>query len=381
MHGERIRILHVINSLAIGGAEMMLYKLLARTSRKKFEPVVVSLMQRGALSDAIESLGIPVHYVGMRPAMPNPLALWRLGVLVRRFRPDLIQGWLSHGNLAALIGSAATVRGVPVVWNVRQSVYPSKYDKPMTAVVAKLCVRFSALPSRIVYNSETSAEQHVMIGYPSNRMAVVPNGFDIERFVPSEAARSDVRMELSVEQDTILIGLVGSFGVLKDHANFFNAAALLANHPNVHFVLSGRGVHRDNTALTRLFEGRGISERVHLLSERHDMPRLAAAMDIATSSSCSEGFSNVIGEAMACGVPCVATDVGDSARIIGDTGLIVPKQNPSALCDAWLKLIQAGPVARRELGMRARDRIKEKFAIQRIVNEYETIYGEILRGC
>jgi glycosyltransferase involved in cell wall biosynthesis len=169
---------------------------------------------------------------------------------------------------------------------------------------------------------------------------------------------------------------------MKDHTTFLQAANfLLKNNPNVHFVLAGKAVDKDNQLLQELILNLELSEQVHLLGERDDVPSLTAALDIATSSSCAgEGFSNVIGEAMSCGVPCVVTDVSDSAWIVGDTGQVVPPRNPEALCAGWQKLIDMGFEARRNLGARARQRIKERFSIESIVQDYERIYQEAVYG-
>jgi glycosyltransferase involved in cell wall biosynthesis len=376
-----IRILHIISGLSVGGAEMMLCKLLDGTSKQRFDPVVVSLTDRGSLGACIEALNIPVHAVGMRSGMPNPAAAWRLMRLVRQLGPELIQGWMSHGNLAALLAGAVAPGPVPVLWNVRQSIYSLDYERPTTVSAIKLCARLSRFPARILYNSKTSAIQHETLGYRADKTLAIPNGFDMESFAPSAQARNSLRSELGIAEDAILIGLVGSYHPLKDHPNFLRAASLLVkNHPNVHFVLSGRGVDQENRTLGELIHELRIAERVHLLGERHDMPRLTAALDIASSSSYSEGFSNTIGEAMACGVPCVVTDVGDSAWIVGETGRVVPPRDSEALCAAWAELVEIGAAARREIGAKARQRVKERFAIEKIVQQYEETYGELFSG-
>jgi glycosyltransferase involved in cell wall biosynthesis len=235
---------------------------------------------------------------------------------------------------------------------------------------------------KILYNSKIGAIQHRDFGYQTEKTLVVPNGFDTELFAPSMEARSDVRLELGVAENTILIGLVGRYNPMKDHANFLRAAALLLkSHPDVHFVLSGRGVAWENQALTKLVRVLVLAERVHLLGERHDMPRLAAALDIASSSSAfDEGFPNVVGEAMSCGVPCVVTDVGDSAWVVGKTGRVVPPRDWEALCAAWRELVEMETAARRALGTRARQRVKEQFSIEKVARQYERIYEEQLYG-
>jgi glycosyltransferase involved in cell wall biosynthesis len=176
------------------------------------------------------------------------------------------------------------------------------------------------------------------------------------------------------------MGLIGRFDPLKDHRCFLKAGAkLLSNKREGFFLLAGREVNWQNRHLKQFIEKLGMSEKVFLLGERHDIPRITAALDIATCSSLAEGFPNVIGEAMSCGVPCVVTDVGDSAWLVGDSGIVVPPRNHEALCEAWLKLIEMGSAKRRILGEKARKRIENHFPIQMIVKKYEQLYEEQIR--
>jgi glycosyltransferase involved in cell wall biosynthesis len=187
-------------------------------------------------------------------------------------------------------------------------------------------------------------------------------------------------LELNIPEEAILIGLIGRFDPLKDHSCFLKAGAkLLSNKREVFFLLAGRGVDWQNQQLKQLIEKLGLSEKVFLLGERRDVHRITAALDISVCSSIVEGFPNVIGEAMSCGIPCVVTDVGDSAWLVGDSGMVVPPRNHGALCEAWLKLIEMGSVKRRGLGEKARKRIEDHFSIQMIVNKYEQLYEEQIR--
>ncbi|HZB84868.1 MAG TPA: glycosyltransferase [Rubrobacteraceae bacterium] len=376
-----VRVLHLINDLSAGGAEMMLYKLLSCADRERFEPAVISLIGGGSLEARIEALGVPVYTVGMEPGRPTPAAIWRLRRLARRLKPDLIQGWMYHGNLAASLAAAFAPKSVPVLWNIRRANCYLEHDKPLTRIVIKWGGRLSGLPAKILYNSRVGAAQHNDFGYRADKTLVIPNGFDTALFAPSEVARSNVRLELGVDEEAILIGLVGRYAPEKDHANFLRGGALLLkSYPDVSFILLGRGCDEENRALGKLIRDLGIDERVYLLGERHDIPRITAALDIACSSSFEEGFSNVVGEAMACGVPCVVTDVGDSAWIVGETGRVVPPRDSEALCAAWQELVEMGSAARRELGVKARRRIEERFSIYTIAQQYERAYEEQLHG-
>jgi glycosyltransferase involved in cell wall biosynthesis len=359
---------------------MMLYKLLSRLGRERFDPVVVSLRERGTLGDRIESLGTPVYTIDMKPGIPTLASIWRLIRTARQLKPDLIQGWMYHGNLAAQLASITAPQPIPVIWNIRQSLHSLDSEKVGTAAVIKLLAKLSSYPAQILYNSKTSAIHHEELGYKVDKTKIIPNGFDTDLFAPSTAARSSLRTELNLVENVFLIGLMGRYHPQKDHANFLQAAAiLLQTRPDVHFVLAGTGITRENIALQDVIKTLGLTKRIHLLGERDDMARLTAALDIASSSSSyGEAFPNVIGEAMSCGIPCVVTDVGDSAWIVGDTGRVVPARDPQALADAWKELIDRGSMDREMLGKQARTRIIEYFSLDPVVAHYEALYKSLL---
>jgi glycosyltransferase involved in cell wall biosynthesis len=373
-----IRILHIINDLSIGGSELMLYKLLSRADREGFEPTVISLNGVGKLGDRVRELGIPVEAVGVKASRTRALSLLRLSRAVRRIKPDLIQGWMYHGNLAAQFAAVLAPRPASVLWNIRQSLYSLQDEKPATAKAIRLGARLSNWPARILNNSQKSVIQHTAIGYRGDRTVIIPNGFDTDSFVPSLEARASVRSELGVPGDTILVGRIGRYHHTKDYPTFLRAAALLLReHPDTQFVLAGKGVDWNNGELRGLAQGLGLVERIHLLGERLDMPRITAALDVAVSSSHTEGFPNVIGEAMACGVPCVATDVGDSVLVIGDTGRVVPTGDCGSLAAACKDLIGLDSGARRNLGLAARSRIIDRYSLAPVVQRYESLYQEV----
>lgn len=375
-----MKIVHLITGLSTGGAEMMLYKLLSHMSRERFQPVVVSLIDRGTLGDPIETLGIPVYTIGMKPGLPTPLALWRLIRLLRQLKPDIIQGWMYHGNLAALL-AALILKDIPIVWNIRQSLYSLADEKPGTAVVIRLCAWLSKLATKILYNSQASAIQHEKRGFNPDTTLVIPNGFNTELFTPLKNKQISLRSELDVPSQTILIGLIARFHPMKDHKNFLQAAAILhKKYHDVNFVMVGKKVDRNNEALSKLIDELGLTEQVHCLGERQDIPIITASLDIVTSSSShGEGFPNVVGEALACGVPCVVTDVGDSAWIVGDYGRVVPPRNPEELANAWKELIDMGVDNRQALGKAGRSSIVERFSIDSVVEQYENLYTNILK--
>jgi glycosyltransferase involved in cell wall biosynthesis len=377
--GMKIRVVHVITDLGMGGAEMMLYKLVSRMDPTRFETVVISLMDKETdIAARLEGLGVTVYAVDMLRGRPSVVALWRLRRLLRALQPHVIQGWMYHGNWASSLGSSFCRKKIPVLWNIRHSPHDLKYERRLTAALIRAGSLYSIRTTKIVYNSHVSARLHTDLGYSPDRTIVIPNGFDCELFRASERARQSTRQELNVEDQEVLIGLIGRYHPMKDHATFFKAAAMLArDYRYVHFVLAGTHVDRSNEELTKLVESSGLNGRTHLLGERADVAELTAGLDIASSSSLyGEGFSNAIGEAMACGVPCVVTDVGDSGWIVGETGKVVPPRDPKALAMAWASLIESGREERLRLGAKARTRVVREFSLDRVTRLYENLYEQ-----
>lgn len=373
------RVMYVISDLQIGGAEMMLYKLLTETERTRFEPFIVSLMDGGALLESFEALGLEVHSLGMSPKWPTPLDLWRLVRLTRRLRPDLVVGWMYHGCLAAQLSSLFSARSASVLWSIHYSVGSLTKEKWLTAATVRACALLSWMPAKIVFVSRDGQSKNGRLGFKTANSCVIPNGINPTAFAPSPEARASVRAELGLPAGAVLIGAIARYHSVKDHANFLRAAALASKeHPETHFLLAGRGVDGGNLELRRLIEELGLVRRTHMLGERHDIPRLMAALDIFSLSSYCESFPTVVSEAMACAVPCAITDVGDTALIVGDTGLVVPPRNARALADAWLAMINLGDEGRAAMGRAARSRVRELFPLKSMACSYEALYEATL---
>jgi glycosyltransferase involved in cell wall biosynthesis len=234
------------------------------------------------------------------------------------------------------------------------------------------------LPNRVVCNSDASRQIHVTLGYAADKMAVIPNGFDLTAFQGNSAAREAVRKELKIPNGAPVIGLVGRFHPQKGHDTFVQAARVVhQEQQDAYFVLCGFDVTWNNPQLAQWIMTAGLTQCCRLLGRRDDIPRIMASLDIAVSSSSGEAFANVIGEAMSCSVPCVVTDVGDSALIVGQTGRVVPSQNPRALAAAVRELIELGTESRERMGTAARERIQRYFSLPTIVRQYEGLYQEM----
>ena len=366
----------MITGLATGGAERALLKLLAGSAGLRDTARVLSLRDRGTVGPEIEALGVPVGAIGIRRSLPGAGAIRRFRWAVRAEPPAIVHGWMYHGNLAASYAARALPARPAVVWNVQHSVYSLTDEKPLTALVIRAGAWLSRSADRIVYNSRAAAQQHERLGYAADRTVILPNGFDTTRFAPSPEHRARLREALGIPADALVVGLLGRYHPMKDHRTFLRAAALLGARPEVRFLLAGPGVDPGNHVLAAEVAALGLGPRTLLLGARPDPERVMAALDILCSSSSSEGSPNVVGEAMSAGVPCVVTDVGDSAWLVADTGVVVPPRDPAALA-AGLRSLLDSP-QRVALGRRARERVVRAFALPAIAARYAALQAELL---
>jgi glycosyltransferase involved in cell wall biosynthesis len=372
-----LRVVHVITGLETAGAEILLLKLITTIDRSRWCSSVVSLMGEGAIGAAVRDLGVPVLALNIRGPASAWLYLTRLRRALQTQQPDLVHGWMYHGDLAASLGVWGA-RRPPVLWSVHHSLNDYAAEKASTRLVIRTLAALSHRPARIVYVASASASQHEALGFASEHRVVIPNGFDTIRFAPSAVARSASRQALGLTASDLVVGLVARFNPVKDHDNFLLAAARVAHQrPEVRFVLAGRDVDSGNSSLGHRISELGLSDRVRLLGEVSDTTGLNAAFDVACSSSKSEGFSSTLGEAMACGTPCVATDVGDSAHLVGDTGIMVPPRDPDALAGGLLRLLALSTEERAELGRRARIRVERLFSMASVAERYAQLYSSV----
>ena len=373
---EPVRVMHLITGLSTGGAETMLAKLVTRMDRQCFQSVVVSMTGPATIGREIMAAGIDVRDLKMRRGLPNPMALVRLLRLLRHERPHVVMTWLYHADLLGMIAAVLGASG-RLIWNLRCSTIEPEYYRGFSGLILGLLARRSRVPVAVVVNSLAGRDAHAALGYAPRQWHLIPNGFDLSCFRPDAEARISVRDELSLPPDAPLIGFVARYEPIKDHASFLRAAARAReSRQDMHFVLVGSDVDTANRSLNMLARDLGLTRNLHMLGRRSDVPRLTAAFDIACSTSLGEGFPNILGEAMACGVPPVVTDVGDCAAIVGEAGRIVPPGDPAAMAAAWLEVLALAPEQRQKLGQAARHRVEANFDLDSIVARYQDLLTE-----
>lgn len=371
----------VITSLSTGGAELMLERLVERLG-KEFVPRVICLGGEADVGSRMSGRGIEVAYLNLRGPGTAVLGLAKLARMFRARRPRVVSTWLYHADLVGGLAARLALRG-GVVWNVRNLDLSRDKTKWGTRTVVSVCAKLSGwIPERIISCSEDAARVHCGRGYRPDAFEVIPNGFDLQRFRPDPEARVSVRRELGLSDGAELVGMIARFDPLKNHRGFLQAAARLAqSRNNAHFVLVGPGVTSANPEIAAWNREAGHLDRIHLLGSRDDVPRIAAALDVAASASWGEAFPNAVGEAMACGVPCVVTNAGDSAYIVGDAGIVVERGDMAALARGLDRVLALPEEERRALGRRARKQIEERFEIGVVVRKYEDLFRQVATPC
>jgi glycosyltransferase involved in cell wall biosynthesis len=373
--GEWILIVHVITGLTCGGAQNALYRLLTAQADPSTSHVV-SLTDEGVFGAKLRAAGIGVTCLDMHPSLPPVRAFLRLVRILRRLRPVVVQTWMYHADLVG--GLASRIAGVPVCWGIRNSDVSSSRTKFATRCVVRLCAVMShVVPTTIVSCSKHAADVHRALGY-AERFVIIPNGIALDRFLPHREMRPPLRKKLGLSANAAVVGYVGRKDPLKDHPKLIEAFEELAvRDPSLRLVLVGSGMDSEDPYLQDMLAGRSISAQVVALGQRDDVEDVMPAFDVFVLSSFSEAFPNVVVEAMACGIPCVVTDVGDAAEIVGDTGWIVPPGDSSSLAGAMRQALDESSHQRSARGHRARQRVEQNYHIGRMVQAYRKVWSEV----
>ncbi|WP_394510495.1 glycosyltransferase family 4 protein [Roseateles sp. DXS20W] len=366
-----MKVVHVISSLKVGGAESMLRKLIETSSAR--DHLVVSLSTVGEMGAILRAQGIEVRALGMGSPLSILRTAARLAALLRQEQPDVVQTWMYHADF--LGGLVAKALGIRVVWSVRTTELPQS-GSSVTRWIRSCCARLSTkIPARIVYAANASRRLHEGLGYASTKSLVIPNGFQMDRLRHGWASREAIRLEFGLRRGDIAIGCVGRFHDDKDPLNFLRAGArLIQQGHELRLLMVGRELVDGNPTLAGWIQDLGLQGRVLMLGERSDVPACLGAMDVFCLPSKTEGFPNVLGEAMGVGIPCVATDVGDVRVVLGDCGIVVPPEDSEALAAGLEQVLRWSAEERAARVDAGRQRIADHYSIEATCRKFEQVY-------
>ena len=366
-----MKIVHIISNLGLGGAETSLFRLVRASTPLNIQHTIIAMKSGGIYANRLRQLGAGVIELNLNPTLAGALRLPGLARALRDLQPDVIQGWMYHGNVAASLGQALVARPAKVCWNVRQTSSRLRDDKLLTQSFILSGVPLSRFCSTIIYNSATAARQHEAYGYARAKRQIIDNGIDCDEFKPNPEGHRRLCALLRLPDSARLIGRVGRKARMKDHRSMLEAFAALARDPACNLVLAGPGMRETDAELAHWARLSGAPERVHFLGSCADIASLMPGFDVNVSSSAtSEGFPNVVAEGMACGVPTIATDVGESRAILGDPSRIVQPGDPTALASCISAVLAMPRAQGLAIGQRDRDRTLQRFSIAATVHHY-----------
>ncbi|WP_083233642.1 glycosyltransferase [Planctopirus hydrillae] len=375
-----MKILHIINSFELGGAQRALQKIVRYSSTKGISSSVVSLTSRGNLGEEFRSLGCDVDCIRMDYSLAVPVACIKLFRLLNVIQPDVVVTWLYQSDFFGGLLAKCVTGKVPVVWNLRTAAGDDIAGR--TARFFRfLCASVSRwIPSLIIGNSPSVLSTHERLKYPKDKLRMIPNGFDSDLFRSDPLVRKQVREELQIANNEVLFGMVARRHKSKDHESFLRAAVLTcAQVSNAKFVLFGHGISSDDPVFQEILKDCELRSHFHFLQPRSDVKSIQMSLDVGVlMSNVDEGFPNSIGEAMACGVPCIVSDTGGSSFVVGNCGVVVPKHSVDKLHEAMLEFVSKSEASRLELGLSCRERIVHEFGIEETTMRHIDSWREVL---
>ena len=370
-----LRVLHVTTGMGEGGAEAMMSRLIMHSDPAIVRHSLLALSHQGPLWEPTRrhcEAALNLRLEKPFAALPK---IASLRSFVRGSQPDVVHGWMYHGNLAAAWLRRWLAPKASLVLGIRQSLYDIRHERPLTQRVIRSGAHWSQQADAVVYNSAVSRQHHEAAGYAEDRGRVIANGFDTRRFTPDAGVRLATRTRLGLEADQFAVGMVGRFHAVKDHTTFLRAADLLTRAvPRTRIFIAGPGCTTDNRELAGLVSKHAGAARVELLGAWSGTETLYPALDALCLSSRAEGFPNAVGEAMACGVVCVCTNVGDVPLLVGDAGFLSPVADPDALAAHLVRVAGYDAPGRQEASLAARERILQKFGLDRAIEEYLQVF-------
>ena len=375
---QKTRVAILTRSLEVGGAEIQLSLLARNLDLDRFELIVISLYERGALVEELESAGISVIGLGKRGRWDLVGPYRHLVEILRSFNPEIVHSFLGPPNILAALAKPR-LDHCRLVWGFRASNMDlARYDwsHRVTEILQKI---LSRRPDRIVVNSHAGRKFSTSHGFPATLQTVIPNGIDTEKFTRDHDAGQSIRDDGGIPPASPLIGIIARLDPMKDHHTVLRAASLaLASNPGLRFVCVGDGPPYVRETLQNFASSLGLDASVTWTGLRRDLPTIYSALDIATlTSAFGEGFPNAVGEAMSCQVPCAVTDVGDAAVVVGDTGIAVPPSQPDAMAAAWQSLTTEPKDQRQARAEKSRARIVEHFSVSAMIQAHADLYLEL----
>ena len=358
----------------------MLCRLVA-AKKEGVEYSVISLKGRGFYGATLEANGLQPHYFQFARffEIASLFEFFRLIKRISKLSPDVVQTWLYHADLIG--GVAARLAGCRnVVWGVRTAALSPLLNSRFTLAVGWMCARLSGyVPVAIATCSVAAAKEHKKMGYAPSKFHVIPNGFDLTLYKPDSAVRQQLRQQWGVGDHEVLFGCVARWDIYKDHPNLLQAMSIAAEQGlKFRCVLVGGGLIASNMALMSLVSKYNLENFVVLAGSRADIPAVMSALDFHVLPSRSEAFPNVVAEAMACGTPCIVTDVGDAALIVGETGWVVPPESPDLLAKALQQAESSFRSESNELRrVEARKRVADNFSLEKMTQSYVNLWQSV----
>lgn len=372
-----LKIVHVIVGLDTGGAERMLLRLIEELSDATH--VVVSLTSVGTVGKELMRRGVLVIELKAEHRWRSIFLLSRLRRIFISERPHAVQAWMYHGNVFASL--AALFTRIPVIWNIRNTQIPQGAFSITNAVMLSGAVLSWCLPRRVICCADSARSVHAARGYCGSKLEVIPNGYECHTFGRVESARAEIASELGFPATAFVVGVVARYDASKGYEYFIQAfSELLRSVPTAVAVCVGRGVNRENGALVSMLQANGLDKEIRLVGERADIRRMMSSFDVLCMPSVMEAFPNVVAEAMAAETPCVVTDVGDAAAIVGEFGYVVRSRDALAMSEALRVMASLSPCKLRDLGRRAKASIERRFSIESVAARYRTLYLNAARS-